>query len=105
MLGFAQHLVIPITSRVAPGQLVFHVLNGGVGRVRLFRDHDNYVAFERVLMETLEIQPMETSPGSGLTFVLQAKLYPMSSIVWLVVATRFLTALPMPGFRSRSGHG
>ena len=38
--------------------MVFHVLNRGVGRMRLFDDDDDYAAFERVLIETLEIQPM-----------------------------------------------
>ena len=38
--------------------MVFHVLNRGVGRMRLFDDDDEYAAFERVLTETLEIQPM-----------------------------------------------
>ena len=38
--------------------MVFHVLNRGVGRMRLFDDDDDYAAFERVLTETLDIQPM-----------------------------------------------
>ena len=38
--------------------MLFHVLNRGVGRMRLFDDDDDYAAFERVLTETLEIQPM-----------------------------------------------
>ncbi len=38
--------------------MVFHVLNRGVGRMRLFDDDDDYAAFERVLTETREIQPM-----------------------------------------------
>jgi putative transposase len=37
---------------------VFHVLNRGVGRMRLFRKDGDYEAFERVLAETLEIRPM-----------------------------------------------
>jgi len=37
--------------------MLFHVLNRGVGRMRLFDDDDDYAAFERVLTETLEIQP------------------------------------------------
>ena len=49
---------MPRTSRVAPGGMLFHVLNRGVGRMRLFDDDDDYAAFERVLTETLEIQPM-----------------------------------------------
>ena len=38
--------------------MVFHVLNRGVGRMRMFDDEDDYAAFECVLAETLEIQPM-----------------------------------------------
>lgn len=38
--------------------MVFHVLNRGVGQMRLCDDDDDYAAFERVLTETLEIQPM-----------------------------------------------
>ena len=49
---------MPRTSRVAPGGMVFHVTNRGVGRMRLFDADDDYAAFERVLTETLQIQPM-----------------------------------------------
>jgi len=38
--------------------MVFHVTNRGVGRMRLFDADDDYAAFERVLTETLQIQPM-----------------------------------------------
>jgi putative transposase len=34
--------------------MVFHVLNRGVGRQRLFRRAEDYAAFEAVLEETLE---------------------------------------------------
>jgi len=37
---------------------VFHVLNRGVGRMRLFGKDGDYAAFERVLAETLELRPM-----------------------------------------------
>ncbi len=33
---------MPRTSRVAPGGMLFHVLNRGVGRMRLFDDDDFY---------------------------------------------------------------
>lgn len=49
---------MPKTRRVAPGGLVFHVLNRGVGRTRLFDSDDDYAAFERILEETLNIRPM-----------------------------------------------
>jgi putative transposase len=38
--------------------MVFHVLNRGVGRMRLFDKHGDYEAFERVLLETLPLRPM-----------------------------------------------
>jgi putative transposase len=49
---------MPRTSRVAPGGMVFHVLNRGVGRMRLFDDDDDFEAFERVMEETLAVRPM-----------------------------------------------
>ncbi len=38
--------------------MVFHVLNRGVGGLRLFEKDGDYAAFERVLAETLELLPM-----------------------------------------------
>lgn len=38
--------------------MVFHVLNRGVGRMRIFDDDGDYAAFERILEETVENQPM-----------------------------------------------
>lgn len=49
---------MPRTSRAAPGNMVFHVLNRGVGRQRLFEKAADYVAFEEVLDETLGKVPM-----------------------------------------------
>jgi hypothetical protein len=51
--------------------MVFHVLNRGIGRMRLFDDDDDYAAFERVLTETLEIQPMRVCVDCGLAFSVQ----------------------------------
>ncbi len=45
---------MPRTARVAPGGMAFHVLNRGVGRMRLFAKDADYAAFERVLEKTLE---------------------------------------------------
>ena len=45
-------------NRVAPGGMVFHVLNRGVGRMRLFHSDGDCVAFENILEETLAVQPM-----------------------------------------------
>jgi putative transposase len=49
---------MPRTSRAAPGKMVFHVLNRGVGRQRLFDNPADYIAFEEVLDETLDKVPM-----------------------------------------------
>ncbi len=38
--------------------MVFHVLNRGVGRRKLFRTDRDYQAFENVLIETLALRPM-----------------------------------------------
>jgi putative transposase len=38
--------------------MVFYVLNRGVGRMRIFDDDGDYAAFERILEETVENQPM-----------------------------------------------
>jgi putative transposase len=46
---------MPRTARVAPAGMIFHVLNRGVGRQRLF-DHDgDYAAFERCLAHALAV--------------------------------------------------
>jgi putative transposase len=38
--------------------MVFHVINRGVGRMQLFDDEADYAAFERVIEESLSVQPM-----------------------------------------------
>jgi putative transposase len=49
---------MPRTARVAPGGMVYHVINRGVGKQDLFNSDEDYLAFERVLVETLEKRPM-----------------------------------------------
>ena len=49
---------MPRTARVAPGGMMYHVINRGVGKNDLFFDDDDYLAFERVIQETLEKRPM-----------------------------------------------
>jgi putative transposase len=49
---------MPRTARVAPGGLVFHVLNRGVARMQLFEKPADYQAFEQVLRETLDESSM-----------------------------------------------
>ena len=49
---------MPRIARVAPGGIVYHVLNRGVGRMRLFQTDADYAAWERVILETLALAPM-----------------------------------------------
>ena len=49
---------MPSTARVAPGGMVFHVLNRGVARMQLFEKAADYQAFEQVLRDTLDQSPM-----------------------------------------------
>ncbi len=49
---------MPRSSRVTPGGMVFHVLNRGVGRMRLFHKDAEYQALEDILQEVLAVQPM-----------------------------------------------
>ena len=49
---------MPRTARVAPGGLVFHVLNRGVARMQLFEKSADYQAFEQVLHESLDESSM-----------------------------------------------
>ena len=45
-------------SGVAPGGMVFHVLNRGVAQMQLFEKAADYQAFEQVLQDTLDQSPM-----------------------------------------------
>ena len=49
---------MPRTARVAPGGMVFHVLNRGVARMQLFEKPADYQAFEGVLRECHDESPM-----------------------------------------------
>ena len=49
---------MPRTARYAPGEYIYHVLNRGVGRQQLFFNDDDYLAFERIIVETLEKREM-----------------------------------------------
>jgi putative transposase len=49
---------MPRGKRAAPGGYVYHVLNRGVGRRRLFDKPADYEAFEELLEETLVSRPM-----------------------------------------------
>ncbi|MHB1037031.1 MAG: transposase [Pirellulales bacterium] len=47
------------TARATEAGLVYHVLNRGNGRMRIFHKAEDYAAFERVLSEGLEKYPVE----------------------------------------------
>jgi len=49
---------MPRTARIAPGGMVFHVLNRGVGRMPLFGKDRDYEAFEEMIEKTLQTRPM-----------------------------------------------
>src|SRR4051794_37571896 len=46
--------IVPRRARRTPGGQVYHVLNRGCGRMRLFSRDSDYAAFERVLSEALQ---------------------------------------------------
>jgi putative transposase len=50
---------MPRTVRVAPGGLVFHVLNRGVARMQLFEKPADYEAFGQVMREALDESSMQ----------------------------------------------
>jgi putative transposase len=47
------------TARSSEAGMVYHVLNRGNGRMRLFHKPGDYEAFERVLAGSLERYPVE----------------------------------------------
>ncbi len=49
---------MPRKARVAPGGLVYHVLNRAAGRITLFRQDEDYHAFERVMLLAHERIPL-----------------------------------------------
>jgi putative transposase len=50
---------MPRTARAIEAGLIYHVLNRGNARMRLFHKDEDYQAFERVLAEGLERYPVE----------------------------------------------
>jgi REP-associated tyrosine transposase len=50
---------MPRAARSIEGGLVYHVLNWGNARMRLFHNEDDFDGFERVLAEGLERHPVE----------------------------------------------
>jgi len=50
---------MPRSARIAPGGLVYHVLNRSVGRMKMFRSDGDFEAFLRVLAEAQQRQPID----------------------------------------------
>ncbi|MGB7158515.1 MAG: transposase [Tepidisphaeraceae bacterium] len=48
---------MPRTARIAPGGVIYHVLNRGVGGTTLFRSAGDYLAFHGALIDTLALFP------------------------------------------------
>ncbi len=49
---------MPRRPRVAPGGLVYHVLNRAVGQIVMFRRDADFEAFERIMQEAQELHPI-----------------------------------------------
>jgi putative transposase len=49
---------MPRIARLAPGGMLFHILNRGVGRMRLFLQEADFEAFERLMAQTLQTRPL-----------------------------------------------
>jgi len=49
---------MPRTARIAPGGVIFHVLNRAIARLRIFERPPDYRAFEHILAEGCEKLPM-----------------------------------------------
>jgi REP element-mobilizing transposase RayT len=62
------------TARATEAKMVYHVLNRGNGRMRLFHKPGDYEAFEKVLAEGIEryaVELLTTAARLGLGFTLR----------------------------------
>jgi putative transposase len=50
---------MPRTARAIEANLIYHVLNRGNGRMRLFHKDEDFAAFEKILAEGLERYPVQ----------------------------------------------
>jgi putative transposase len=50
---------MPRTARIAPGGIVYHVLNRSVGRMNMFRRQGDFQAFLRIIAEAKERHPID----------------------------------------------
>lgn len=49
---------MPRTARIAPGGFAYHVINRGVGKMKLFEKRKDFEAFQRCLVDTHKILPI-----------------------------------------------
>src|SRR5271167_3182657 len=49
---------MPRAARVAPGGFMYHVLNRSVGRMHMFRRAADFEAFERLMVEAHQREPI-----------------------------------------------
>ncbi len=49
---------MPRTARIAPGEVIFHVLNRANARARIFENDRDYQGLERVVVETTQRVPI-----------------------------------------------
>ncbi len=61
---------MPRTARATEAGTIYHVLNRGNGRMRIFHKAGDYEAFDRVLAEGLKRYPVEL-----LTYLLSAGVF------------------------------
>jgi hypothetical protein len=58
---------MPRTARIAPGGLVFHIMNRGVDQMQLFEKPADQQALEAVLRETLDDTPLRSRAYAVIT--------------------------------------
>jgi hypothetical protein len=108
MGAFDYGFVMPRSARIAPGGMVFHVLNRGVARMQLFEKPADYQAFEQVLGETLGEYPMRISAYT-LMPVLRRSVHrgrPFGRREWQKIAKRLgLESAYQPSGRPRKARG
>ena len=49
---------MPRRARIAPGEIIYHALNGANGRTQLFDKPEDYAAFERIMVAAMRRSPI-----------------------------------------------
>ena len=49
---------MPGRARIAPGEIIYHVLNRANGRSRLFDKLEDFAAFERIMVAAMRRSPI-----------------------------------------------